>query len=258
MAIIFNGYLRIVLHKALLSTAKDITLHEGISTNRYLCLSGQGQRLNKFKVSRFRGKSNHNVIFCHVLCCRINPRCGTLTGTKDMASIIGTAHFGHSHVVGTDFCIVFDINSTFTTTPRCIRISHGRTRRYCRFICLCGTVVNPVSSDCGLFATAIDTASNLCNTLNGDCTVATNQTRIAMCLNTLSGTEYATSDNRSKFGIIICSTFHWCLTDGNYRVLFYTANLTTAIDVTSTFHEVSCFKSTHSTISNSDTRATFA
>ena len=40
LAIAFYNHMRIMLHESLLSTTKDITLDEGISTNRDFCLSG--------------------------------------------------------------------------------------------------------------------------------------------------------------------------------------------------------------------------
>ena len=39
LAAVLYGYLCIVLHESLLSTAKDITLHEGFTTNSDICLS---------------------------------------------------------------------------------------------------------------------------------------------------------------------------------------------------------------------------
>ena len=78
-----------------------------------------------------------------------------------------------------------------------------------------------------------------------------------MSINTLTGTEYATPDSRLKLGVIDCFTFLWCHTDGDYRVLFYTADFTTAIDVTSTRYEfVIIIKRSHGTVSNDDTRST--
>ena len=113
---------------------------------------------------------------------------------------------------------------------------------------------NMISSDRRLLTTAIDTLSNLCNTLNGDSTVATYQGRVAMSFHTLTGAEYATQDSRSELGFYSSSTFN---TDGNHRILFYTAYLTTAIDITSSCFEFSSLKSSHCTVSDDDSCSTF-
>ena len=113
---------------------------------------------------------------------------------------------------------------------------------------------NMISSDRSLLTTAIYTLSNLCNTLNSDSTVATYQSRVAMSFHTLTGTEYATQDSRSEFGSYSSRIFH---TDSDYRILFYTAYLTTAIDITSSCFEFSSLNSTHCTVSDDDSCSTF-
>ena len=78
-----------------------------------------------------------------------------------------------------------------------------------------------------------------------------------MSINALTGTEYATPDSRLKLGVINRFVLLWCHANGDYRILFYTANLTTAIDVTSTRYElVIIIKGSHGTVSNDDTCST--
>ena len=73
-----------------------------------------------------------------------------------------------------------------------------------------------------------------------------------MSINALTGTEHIASDNRGKFGIIICCAFHGCLTDGDSCALLYAAHFTTAIDITCSLYEVFAIKSSHCTVSDDD------
>ena len=210
-----------------------------------MSLSCQAQSLNKAKIIRFCINGCPLTTAIHLMRLIITFKgidswSYALTGTKDITSIIRTARPCHNHIIRSDFSIVLDNNCTYSTTCWCCWSS----------------VYNIIPSYCSFLTTTIDRTFYLSSTLNGDSTISTYQSRVAMSCDTLACTEHITSDNRGKFGIIICSTFHWCLTDGNYRVLFYTANLTTAIDITSTFHEVSCIKSTHCTIGNDNSCST--
>ena len=81
-----------------------------------------------------------------------------------------------------------------------------------------------------------------------------------MSFNTLTSTEYVTPDSRLKLGVTDRFTLLWCHTDGDDRILFYTADFTTAIDVTSTrfkrLRSLFAFKRSHGTVSYDDTRST--
>ena len=159
----------------------------------------------------------------------------SLTGTKDMAPIIRFVLIDsnivmiHLHVIRTDFCIAKDFDDTFTTGVVCQYIRHIYFYTVCcSFFIRFSHLISGYGSN---LATAIDAVSHLGITLNDDSRVTTNQSRVAMCLLTLTATEYATFDFRCTGRCAIrCHTI-----SNAYRhhgILFYTAYLTAAVDIT--------------------------
>ena len=140
---------------------------------------------------------------------RIIHRCNTLAGTKDVVSC----------TTGSNLGIALNLDSTCST---CLRIFWKSTN-------------NMESAHRGYLATTIDTATNLSFALNSDFSVATYQSGIAMCGQTSTGTEHAARNSKLIRSIL-----------GSYRhlrVIFHTAYLTAAIDVT-----------IHRTLSDADIR----
>ena len=132
LAIIFYGYMRVMLHESLLSTTKDITLHEGISTNSDICLGSQSQRLNKLQINVF---SSFTIVVLAIVFVNtpwiipmiaifIDIRCSTLAGTKNMTCVIRLIisnniplfiNMEHRHVIRTDFSIASYGDNTIAT-----------------------------------------------------------------------------------------------------------------------------------------------
>ena len=129
----------------------------------------------------------------------------TLASAKDMA-----CESGHLHVVRADFSIALDDDSTFATAYRC--------RRY--------AINYNISAYRSFLTTAIDALAYLGISLNGDRTVATHQTRVAVSIDALTGTKDATFNHR-RTGCSIVETY--C----HRRAPFHAAYLTATIDVAS-------------------------
>ena len=137
----------------------------------------------------------------------------TLTSTKHISCVIRTTRLLHLHIVGANLCVTLNNNGAKSTSFRfCWQTSCG---------------IDRIFSNCGYLTTAIDTLLNPGVTLNGNCTVTTYQSRVAMRFLTTTGTEYITFDNGC-----FCTTF-FAISESyrHHRILFHTANLTATIDV---------------------------
>ena len=86
--------------------------------------------------------------------------------------------------------------------------------------------LHPISAYRSLFTATIDILSHLGIALNGDSTVTTHQSSIAMCFFTFTGTKYATINNRCKRTISCSHTYL------HLRIPFYSAHFTATIDIT--------------------------
>ena len=131
-----------------------------------------------------------------------------------------------SSFVWSNLCLA--LNNDFTNSTSSLMIWHSvrQTIRNC-WLCFFRTrssknAFHPISAHRSLFAATIDVFQHLGIALNSDSTITTNQSSIAMCFLTLTGTEYATINNRCAFS-------------GSYRHLripFYSAHFTATIDIT--------------------------
>ena len=92
----------------------------------------------------------------------------------------------------------------------------------------------------GDLSTTIDTMTHMSILVNGDCSITTHQSRVAMSLYAGTATEDATIDS----GLTFNTSFSWCNADLHFCVSFHTANLTAAINIT-----------IHGTVDNTDIRA---
>ena len=76
-------------------------------------------------------------------------------------------------------------------------------------------------------AAAIDAMCHMSILVDGDCSVATHKSRIAMSFHASTATEDATIN----CGLTCSTSFSWCKSDLHLSVSLYSADLTSAIDI---------------------------
>ena len=149
----------------------------------------------------------------------------TLTGTKDVAVVVGATSLGHRHVVLSYLGIAADVDIAVAAALVFQRIGHSHL--HLRMLCVVCCIGYVIPAHRGDLAATIDTMPNLCIACNVDVGMAANQRGIAMGHHALTGTIHIFHYNRRACASCGRSVAH------AYRdrsVLFYTAHLAAAID----------------------------
>ena len=237
LTVVLNSYMGVFPNMTILTTTIDRAFHKGIAANGHITLVGDSQRLSILKICSLGSfivstialpritTTTHVItsrplsISCSWICVSIYVRSNTLTSTKHVAMIVRTGGCSHHHVVRSDFRITSHNNSTCSAALQVIWFTYLYSMECSKRLRCC----NEESSHRSLFATTIHATFHLGIALNSYNGVSTQQTRIAVSGNALTGTEYITLDNGFARSRLSSYRYH--------RILFYSAYLTATIDV---------------------------